>query len=160
MALFDEVQNISKQLFWLSKTVFEFSCFFSSSKGVFYPSTSDNGSNGNILFDYYWGRELHPRIFGVEVKLITNCRFGMSAWYLIVITFCWKCIKVNGFTDSIFVTTLLIGLYLTKFFYWESGYMKTMDIALDRAGFYICYGCICWVPGECAFMLSSHFVRP
>lgn len=137
-------------------------CWFLYFKGIFFPSFSDNSSTGNVIFDYYWGTELHPRIFDIDVKLITNCRFGMSAWYLIVIIFCWKCFKVNGYTDSVLVTTLLIGLYLTKFFYWESGYMKTMDIALDRAGFYICYGCICWVPSFYtlpAMYLANHPVQ-
>ena len=38
-------------------------------------------------------------------------------------------------------------IYFTKFFWWESGYMRTIDIMLDRAGFYICWGCLCWIPG-------------
>ena len=29
---------------------------------------------------------------------------------------------------------------------WESGYWKTMDIAHDRAGYYLCWGCLNWVP--------------
>jgi 7-dehydrocholesterol reductase len=27
------------------------------------------------------------------------------------------------------------------------GYMKTMDIVVDRAGFYLCWGCLVWVSG-------------
>ena len=46
-------------------------------KGRMAPSTPDAGSSGNIIFDYYWGTELHPRIFGWDVKMFTNCRFGM-----------------------------------------------------------------------------------
>ena len=46
---------------------------------------------------------------------------------------------------------ILIVSYLTKFFWWESGYMKTIDISVDRAGFYICYGCLCFVPLFYAF---------
>jgi len=38
-------------------------------------------------------------------------------------------------------------VYFTKFFWWESGYMRTIDIMLDRAGFYICWGCLCFIPG-------------
>jgi 7-dehydrocholesterol reductase len=117
-------------------------------KGIYWPTSTDNSTSGSVILDYYWGTELHPRMFGVDVKLITNCRFGMSAWFLLVNVFCWKCFVVNGFTDSILITNVLISLYLTKFFHWESGYMKTIDIVLDRAGFYLCYGCICWVPGK------------
>lgn len=29
---------------------------------------------------------------------------------------------------------------------WETGYWKSMDIMHDRAGYYICWGCLVWVP--------------
>jgi hypothetical protein len=33
-----------------------------------------------------------------------------------------------------------------QFFMWEMGYMSTIDIMHDRAGYYICWGCLVWVP--------------
>ncbi len=36
--------------------------------------------------------------------------------------------------------------YVFKFFVWETGYWSSMDITHDRAGFYICWGCLVWVP--------------
>ena len=42
------------------------------------------------IFDYYWGTELYPRILGWDVKMFTNCRFGMMAWPLILISFAAK----------------------------------------------------------------------
>jgi Ergosterol biosynthesis ERG4/ERG24 family len=38
------------------------------------------------------------------------------------------------------------AVYCLKFFLWETGYWKTMDIAHDRAGYYLCWGCLNWVP--------------
>jgi 7-dehydrocholesterol reductase len=37
-------------------------------------------------------------------------------------------------------------LYLCKFFVWEIGYMRSIDIIVDRAGFYETWGCLVWVP--------------
>ena len=34
---------------------------------------------------------------------------------------------------------------MTKFFLWETGYWNSMDIQHDRAGYYLCWGCLCWV---------------
>jgi 7-dehydrocholesterol reductase len=51
------------------------------------------------------------------------------------------------------------GLYCFKFFLWETGYWKTMDIAHDRAGYYLCWGCLNWVPGvytSQALYLTNH----
>lgn len=38
-------------------------------KGAVAPSTTDSGLSGNPIFDYYWGTELYPRIFGIDVKV-------------------------------------------------------------------------------------------
>jgi 7-dehydrocholesterol reductase len=32
--------------------------------------------------------------------------------------------------------------YLVKFYMWETGYWGSMDIQHDRAGYYICWGCL------------------
>ncbi len=39
-------------------------CLFLYVKGRMFPSSPDHGSSGNPVFDYYWGTELYPRIFG------------------------------------------------------------------------------------------------
>ncbi len=44
------------------------------------------------------------------------------------------------------ICVVLTNIYVFKFFLWETGYFCTMDIAHDRAGFYICWGCLVWVP--------------
>ena len=116
-------------------------------KGRFFPSTTDNGYTGNFVFDYYWGTELYPRFFDLDVKLFTNCRFGLMGWALLVCVHAVKSYEMHGFVDSMFVSVTLQLFYLAKFFWWEAGYMRTIDIMLDRAGFYICWGCLVFVPG-------------
>ncbi|XP_052243293.1 uncharacterized protein LOC127853110 isoform X2 [Dreissena polymorpha] len=132
-------------------------------KGITRPSTSDSGKTaGGFFFDYYWGTELYPRICGIDVKVFTNCRFGMTVWPLMCCIYALKSYELHGFVDSMFVTTILQLTYITKFFTWEAGYMHTIDIILDRAGFYICWGCLCWLPSmypSVSLYLVSHPVR-
>lgn len=40
------------------------------------------------------------------------------------------------------VSVTLQLTYITKFYHWEMGYMNSMDIQHDRAGFYLCWGCL------------------
>jgi 7-dehydrocholesterol reductase len=116
-------------------------------KGRFFPSSTDNGTTGNFIFDYYWGTELYPRILGWDIKQFTNCRFGMTGWAIAVTSFVFAQQEIYGKVDySIIVSAALIVIYLFKFFIWEAGYMRSMDIIVDRAGFYICWGCLVWVP--------------
>ena len=129
-------------------------------KGLFYPSSSDSGTTGNLIFDYYWGTELYPRVFGIDVKVFTNCRFGMTVWPLLVLIFALKSYEISGFVDSMWVSVALQMIYFTKFFWWESGYMRTIDIMLDRAGFYICWGCLVFIPGLYASVSLYHVNHP
>lgn len=117
-------------------------------KGRFAPSSTDSGTTGNPIFDYYWGMELYPRIMGFDVKMFTNCRFGMMSWALIIISFAAKQKELYGYvSDSMLVAIALQLIYVTKFFIWETGYLGSLDIMHDRAGYYICWGCLVWVPG-------------
>ncbi|KAH9667876.1 7-dehydrocholesterol reductase [Citrus sinensis] len=100
------------------------------------------------IFLYIKGMELYPRIGkNFDIKVFTNCRFGMMSWAVLAVTYCIKQYEANAkVEDSMLVNTILMLIYVTKFFLWEAGYWSTMDIAHDRAGFYICWGCLVWVP--------------
>ena len=43
-----------------------------------------------------------------------------------------------------------------KFFVWEIGYMRSIDIIVDRAGWEIQWGCLVWVPS--VYTLHSRFL--
>ena len=130
-------------------------------KGRVAPTNSDSGSNGNFIIDFYWGMELHPRILGWDVKMFTNCRSGMMFWAVGILCFAAKNMEVNGGRLSLgmAVNVTLQLIYISKFFYWEMGYMCSMDIQHDRAGYYICWGCLVWVPSvytSHSFYLAEH----
>jgi len=117
-------------------------------KGYVAPSTSDSGTTGNIVHDFYWGMELYPNIAGWDVKMFTNCRAGMMFWAVAIVSFCYKNQQLNDgqLQYGLAVSVALQIIYISKFFHWEMGYMCSMDIQHDRAGYYICWGCLVWVP--------------
>jgi len=152
-------------------------------KGYVFPSTEDSGTTGSWVSDFYWGMELYPRIFGWDVKVFTNCRMGMMFWAVALVGFCFKNAQLNAadredgggtgpndaFFDDLFpfpvpqyamlASCVLQWVYITKFFAWEAGYMCSMDIQHDRAGYYICWGCLVWVPAvytSQSFWLTTH----
>ena len=136
-------------------------CIMLVIKGHIAPSSSDSGTNGNAIIDFYWGMELYPRILGWDVKMFTNCRSGMMFWAVGILCFAAKNMEVNGgeMSTGMFVNVALQLIYITKFFYWEMGYMCSMDIQHDRAGYYICWGCLVWVPSvytSHSFYLAEH----
>lgn len=124
-----------------------FFCLFLYFKGRFFPSSTDASHSGNLIFDYYWGTELYPRLFGCDIKMFTNCRFGMMGWPLVLLSFAAKQNELYGLSDTMIVAVALQLIYVAKFFYWETGYLRSLDIMHDRAGYYICWGVLVWVPG-------------
>mmetsp|Transcript_20915 Transcript_20915/g.54362 ORF Transcript_20915/g.54362 Transcript_20915/m.54362 type:complete len:478 (+) Transcript_20915:34-1467(+) len=117
-------------------------------KGIVAPSTTDSGVSGNPIFDMFWGTELYPRIFGFDVKQFTNCRFGMMYWAIATISCAAAAAdRNNGVVPLTNMTTTVLQLiYIFKFFWWETGYFNTIDIMQDRAGYYICWGCLVYLP--------------
>lgn len=136
-----------------------FSLFFCALlylKGRFFPSSTDAGTTTNILFDYYWGTELYPQVLGLHIKKFITCRFGMMSWGLLLLSYCAKQASFGGLTNSMFISVTLQLLYLSKFYIWEHGYLRSLDIMHDRAGFYICWGCMVWVP--CIYTSPSMYL--
>jgi hypothetical protein len=67
---------------------------------------------------------------------------------------------MNGrVADSMLVNTALMLIYITKFFWWESGYWCTMDIAHDR-GIQLYYGfkCNCFLTKSYMIILSTSYL--
>lgn len=142
-AVYDKMANIcsTMNLFALAFV------FVLMLKGLFVPSTADCGSTGSYVLDYYWGTELYPNILGWDVKQFTNCRFGMMFWQMAILCFALKQVSLDGYlSNSMLVSVILQSVYIFKFFVWETGYFSSMDIQHDRAGFYICWGCLVYLP--------------
>ena len=132
-------------------------CLFLYFKGKYKPSSPESGTSGNVIFDYYWGTDLYPHIFGINVKHFTNCRFGMMSWPLLILAFAEKQHELYGqISSSMMVSIILQLIYVAIFFYYESGYFNTMDIQEDRAGYYIVWGVMVWVPS--VYTLTAHYL--
>ena len=131
-------------------------CVFLYIKGRFFPSTTNSGITNNILFDYYWGTELYPQVLGWSIKKFITCRFGMMSWGLFLLSYAAKQAELGRLANSMLISVALQLLYIGKFFIWEKGYLRSLDIMHDRAGFYICWGCMVWVP--CIYTSPSMYL--
>lgn len=91
---------------------------------------------------FFWGRSLHPRLFRYDVKQMVNSRVGMMYWALLIVSYASR--------DPSSVPLVCCGLaqlvYVAKFFAWERGYLFTLDVMHDRAGYYLLWGCLVWLP--------------
>lgn len=121
-------------------------CTFLYIKGRLLPSSPDTFYSGNPVFDFFQGIELHPRMFGVSLKQLINCRVSMMGWSTAVLLFCLAQYDAGDLRFSLVASSAVTILYLFKFFWWETGYFGSLDIMHDRFGYYICWGVLSWVP--------------
>jgi 7-dehydrocholesterol reductase len=142
-ALYDQYGAL---LTTLTVTAFLF-CIVLYWKGRIYPSSPDTVYTGNPLFDFFQGIDLHPRLLGVNLKQLINCRVSMMGWSVIFGCFLIAQYERHGVVStSMWASVAVLVTYLFKFFWWESGYFGSLDIMHDRFGYYICWGVLAWVP--------------
>jgi 7-dehydrocholesterol reductase len=77
-------------------------------KGKFNPQhPEDRHPSRPLLYEFYTGLELHPRILGMDMKQLTNCRIGMMAWQILILAFYVAGVKRHGFSVATLVNLLL-----------------------------------------------------
>ncbi|KAF2730539.1 sterol C-14 reductase-like protein [Polyplosphaeria fusca] len=110
------------------------------------------GHSGNLLYDWFIGRELNPRItlpiFGeVDIKSFNELRPGMLGW--VILDFASIMAQYRNFgkvTDSIILITVAQSVYTFDSLYMEPAILTTMDIITDGFGFMLAFGDLVWVP--------------
>ncbi|KAL4877464.1 ergosterol biosynthesis ERG4/ERG24 [Aspergillus karnatakaensis] len=110
------------------------------------------GVTGNMIYDFYIGRELNPRVtlpFLGEVDIKTWCEFcpGLTLWALLDLAFIARQYRNYGYiSDSILFTTAVQAYYVFSSQYGESVILTMMDTTTDGMGFMLSFGDLVWVP--------------
>ena len=130
---------------------------------------AQGGVSGNIIYDWYIGRELNPRIHvplvgEVDIKSFCELRPGMLGWMIMDLAFVMKQWAAYGrVTDSIcksgavlwrdgqadtrpVIVTITQSVYILDALYNESAILTTMDITTDGFGFMLAFGDLAWLP--------------
>jgi delta14-sterol reductase len=110
------------------------------------------GISGNIIYDWFIGRELNPRITfpligTIDIKEFCELRPGLLGWVLMDLGFMAHQYKVYGFvSDSMILIVLFQTLYVLDALWMEPAILTTMDITTDGFGFMLAFGDLAWVP--------------
>ncbi|KAH9989303.1 ERG4/ERG24 ergosterol biosynthesis protein [Xylariaceae sp. FL0662B] len=110
------------------------------------------GHSGNLIYDFYIGRELNPRvqlplIGEIDIKEWMELRPGMLGWILLNCAFIAKQYRTFGWvSDSIIFISIVQAFYVLDGQYMEPAILTTMDITTDGFGFMLAFGDLVWVP--------------
>ncbi|KAL8667233.1 MAG: hypothetical protein Q9202_000806 [Teloschistes flavicans] len=110
------------------------------------------GHTGNVVYDWFIGRELNPRITipvvgTIDIKAFCELRPGMLGWILLDLAFIAHQYKLyGGVSDSIVLITIFQSVYVFDALWMEPSILSTMDITTDGFGFMLAFGDLVWLP--------------
>lgn len=107
------------------------------------------GSSGNVVYDYFMGRELNPRSFHgtFDWKEFCELRPGLIGWTVLNMAMLLKQHEQMGYvTGSMILLNIFQGMYVWDALYQERAILTTMDITTDGLGYMLVFGDLVWVP--------------
>ncbi|XP_054617832.1 delta(14)-sterol reductase LBR isoform X1 [Dunckerocampus dactyliophorus] len=120
------------------------------------------GSSGNVVYDFFKGHELNPRIKDFDLKFFCEMRPGLIGWCLINFALALAEMKQWGLASPSYAMILVNAfqlLYVVDGLWNEEAILTTMDLMHDGFGFMLAFGDLVWVPFTYtlqAYYLVSH----
>ncbi|XP_068198245.1 delta(14)-sterol reductase LBR isoform X2 [Antennarius striatus] len=120
------------------------------------------GNSGNVVYDFFKGHELNPRIRNFDLKFFCEMRPGLIGWCLINFAMALAEMKQQGLdapSYSMILVNLFQLLYVVDGLWNEEAILSTMDFIHDGFGFMLAFGDLVWVPFTYtlqAYYLVSH----
>jgi Delta14-sterol reductase len=113
---------------------------------------AEGGDSGNIIYDWFIGRELNPRIKlplipEIDIKVWMEMRPGLLGWIVVDCAMIAQQYRNYGYiTDSIVISVVAQAWYVFDSFYMEPAILTTIDVVTDGFGFMLSFGDVAWLP--------------
>ena len=110
------------------------------------------GHSGSLIYDWFIGRELNPRITipligEIDIKAFCEVRPGLLGWLLLDFAFMVHQHRLWGYvSDSMFLVVGFQTFYVLDSLWMEPAITTQMDITTDGFGFMLAFGDLAWLP--------------
>ncbi|KAM4529582.1 delta(14)-sterol reductase LBR isoform 1-T1 [Fundulus diaphanus] len=107
------------------------------------------GNSGNLIYDFFKGRELNPRIKEFDLKFFCEMRPGLIGWCLINLALALAEMKQQNLdmpSYSMILVNVFQLLYVVDGLWNEEAILTTMDLMHDGFGYMLAFGDLVWVP--------------
>ncbi|CRG85802.1 delta14-sterol reductase [Talaromyces islandicus] len=123
-----------------------------------YRELAPGGHTGNVLYDFFIGRELNSRVTlpipfmseasrTIDIGVFCEMRPGLTGWIILNLSNIAQQYRAHGYvTASILLITGIQAFYVLDSYYMEPAILTTMDIIMDGFGYMLCFGDLVWVP--------------
>ncbi|XP_026802772.3 delta(14)-sterol reductase LBR isoform X1 [Pangasianodon hypophthalmus] len=120
------------------------------------------GNSGYVIYDFFMGRELNPRIKNFDIKFFCEMRPGLIGWLVFNFAMLLAEMKLQSLDTPSSAMLLVNGfqlVWVADGLWHEEKLLTMMDILHDGFGFMLAFGDLAWVPFTftCqSYYLASH----
>uniref|UniRef100_A0A3B5KM36 Delta(14)-sterol reductase LBR n=1 Tax=Xiphophorus couchianus TaxID=32473 RepID=A0A3B5KM36_9TELE len=109
------------------------------------------GNSGKVIYDFFKGRELNPRIKEFDLKFFCEMRPGLIGWVSCLINVAMalaemKQQKLDAPSYSMILVNVFQLIYVVDGLWNEEAILTTMDLMDDGFGYMLAFGDLVWVP--------------
>ena len=110
-------------------------------------ASPEKGTTGRVMYDFFIGTQLNPRIGRFDLKLFCEARPGLMLWVLINLSVAAKQWQVHHTVSTPMILVCLFQLfYIVDYYFHEEAILSTWDVKHERFGWMLCFGDLVWVP--------------
>ncbi len=114
-------------------------------------------NTGNLIYDYFVGAILNPRLGRHDLKFFFESRFGMGVWGAFAVLLPAAQLEVQGsLSASMLLVSICQLIYIIDFFVFESNLLSMIDIIEENFGYMLWYGFVVWMPFN--FTLQQQYI--
>lgn len=101
----------------------------------------------SIVYDYFMGPMLNPRIGSFDIKFFFELRPGIMNWFFNTVAIAYKMYEENGTISKPMILIIYMHLcFVNACYKGESSVVQTMDIVYEKFGWMLCWLDLCVVP--------------
>jgi protein-S-isoprenylcysteine O-methyltransferase Ste14 len=121
-------------------------CFYLYWHGKHFGMKHERITN-NVVYDFWLGTALNPRVAGFDLKLFCEARPGLIAWVVLDLSLAAKQYELHGIvTVPMILVCAFHFWYVADYYLHEEAILTTWDIKHENFGWMLCWGDLVWVP--------------
>jgi len=120
-------------------------------------SVSSAVSADKLVYDYFMGTALNPRVGRLDLKMFFESKIGMTTWMVLTLLMAHADYESDGkISLGMGLVCLFQLLYVVDFYWFEEAMLSTWDINNENYGFMLAFGFVVWMPFT--FSLQSQYL--
>lgn len=121
------------------------------------PEAPHLTGGSRLVYDYFMGTGLNPRIGRVDLKMFMESKIAMTGWLVLTLLMAHAEYQRTGaLSVPMALVCLFQALYVFDFFWFEEAMLSTWDINHENYGFMLAFAFLTWMPFN--FSLQSQYL--